>query len=303
MYAQPDTFPGTGGALLQWRAPGPLAARARSQPAFRVQRAIIAPARGDWLVGPFRPSSLAQLNAKAAMLERRDNKYVVREAVLRQAIEQLARHFDILEIDGRREFTYETCYFDDPAHTSYFDHHRGRRRRCKVRIRKYVDAQLCFVEVKLKDKRGITVKKRLDYAVDKYGVLDGEAWRHIRRAYRDLYGREFRQTLEPVIGMHYRRTTLVAKQGGERMTLDRNLVFTGAHASRHVEDGLFIVETKSENANGLADKILRALHQHPTRHCSKYCVGMAALREVSKFNSFLEALRKLDVVPAPGGGS
>lgn len=32
-----------------------------------------------WLVEPFQPISLKQLNAKAAMLERLDNKYVVRE--------------------------------------------------------------------------------------------------------------------------------------------------------------------------------------------------------------------------------
>lgn len=234
------------------------------------------------------------------MLERRDNKYVVAEAVLREAVPALAAHFDILEIDGRREFVYDTCYFDDPAHTSYFDHHRGRRQRCKVRIRRYVDAGMCFVEIKLKDKRGITVKKRLDYTVAKYGWLDHRAWRHVRTAYRDLYGREFSQALEPVIRMRYRRTTLVAKQGGERMTIDRGLVFTGPSGARAVDDGLFIIETKSGNANGVADKILRSLHQHPTKHCSKYCVGLAALQEVAQHNNFLAALRKLDIVPMPG---
>jgi hypothetical protein len=250
-----------------------------------------------WLVPQFDPVSLQQLDAKASMLERLDNKYVVDDHALRQAIPELARHFDILQIDGKREFTYQTCYFDDPQRTSYFDHHRGRRKRCKVRVRKYLEAQLCFVEVKLKDKRGVTVKKRLKYALDKYGMLDAAAWAHIRTAYGELYGGEFGQALEPAVEMRYRRITLVAKDGGERMTIDRALVFSGDAGSCTIDPGMCVVETKSANANGIADKILRALHQHPTRRCSKYCVAMATLQAVHKHNRFLPALRKLGAVP------
>lgn len=261
-------------------------------------RRMAAGGHHGWLAGPFRAIGLPQLNANAAMLERRDNKYVLQAAPLRQALAALARHFDILEIDGKREFGYDTCYFDDPDRTSYFDHHRNRRRRCKVRIRKYLDAQLCFVEIKLKDRRGITVKKRLDHPVGKHGVLDAGAWAHIRGAYRALYGLEFTQALQPAMSMRYRRITLVAREGGERMTIDRNLVFSGPSGARVIDDGLFLLETKSGNANGIADKILRSLHQHPVRRCSKYCLGMAALREVSKYNNFMAALRQLHALPA-----
>jgi hypothetical protein len=260
-------------------------------------RSLIQTFAKNWLIEPFQPIGLKQLNAKAAMLERLDNKYVVRETALRQAVAELARHFDILEIDGKRHFTYETCYFDDQKNSSYFDHHRGRRQRFKVRVRKYTDAQLCFVEVKLKDKRGITVKKRLDYTVDKYGTLDLSAWAHIHSAYGDLYGRDFSYALEPVIEMRYQRITLVVKNGGERMTIDCRLVFSGADRSYSIDENTFIVETKSANGNGIADKILRGLHQHPTKHCSKYCVGMAILQEVQKYNKFLPVLRKLNAVP------
>lgn len=260
-------------------------------------QSVVPMAPGRWLAEAFQPISLGQLNAKAEMLQRRDNKYVVREDALRRAVAELARHFDILEIDGKREFGYDTCYFDDPALTSYFDHHRHRRQRCKVRIRKYIDAGLCFVEVKLKSKRNITIKKRLAYPLDKYGVLDESAWTHIRSVYRDLYGRDFEQALEPAVEMSYQRMTLVAKMGDERMTIDRGLVFKGATCSRAVDAGTFIVETKSANANGIADKILRALHQHPTKRCSKYCVGMATLQAAHKHNNFLMAMRKLDVIP------
>lgn len=232
------------------------------------------------------------------MLERLDQKYVIAAPALREAVSLLAPHFEVLEIDGRREFTYETCYFDDPERRSYFDHHQGRRQRMKVRVRKYTDAKLCFVEVKLKDKRGVTVKKRIGYDIDKYGTLDAAALHHVQDSYRALYGRDFTLDLSAVIEMRYRRVTLVAKQGGERMTIDCDIEFFGGERSCTTGGDLFIAETKSANGNGIADKVLRALHQHPTKRCSKYCVGMAALQEVGRHNRFLPALRKLNAVPA-----
>ena len=162
---------------------------------------------------PFGPISLAALNAKAAMLERLDNKYVVRSPALQAIVADLARSFDVLEIDCQRSFTYETCYFDDADLRSYFDHHQGRRQRMKVRVRRYVDAALCFVEVKLKDKRGMTVKKRMPYAPEKFGTLDDAALEHVRRSHEAVYGRPFDRPLAAVLSMRYRRTTLVAREG------------------------------------------------------------------------------------------
>lgn len=262
--------------------------------------AASAPERAPrWLVEPFSPISLKQLNAKADMLERRDNKYVVSAEVLARAMGELAAHFDILEIDGARDFTYDTCYFDDAEHSGYFDHHRGRRIRCKVRMRKYVDASLCFVEVKLKHMRGMTIKERLQRPVHMHGVMDDEARQFVADCYRKLYQREFVSQLGPALRMRYQRVTLVAKQGGERMTVDIGMTFEGRLGLRRVDAGMFLVETKSDNANGIADKILRSLHQHPTNSCSKYCVAAVAVNGVPKFNKFLVPLRKLGMLAPP----
>lgn len=250
-----------------------------------------------WLVEPFESISLKQLNAKADMLERRDNKYVVSTEVLRRALAELAERFDILEIDGRRDFTYDTCYFDDAEHSGYHDHHQGRRIRSKVRMRKYVDAGLCFVEVKLKHMRGMTIKERLQRPAEQHGVMDDEARAFVETCHRELYGRELGRVLQPALRMRYQRVTLVAKQGGERMTVDMGVSFEGPEGVRTVDAGMVLVETKSDKANGIADKILRALHQHPTNSCSKYCVAAVALNRVHKYNKFLVPLRKLGMVP------
>lgn len=246
-----------------------------------------------WLESAFAPIGLDALNAKAAMLERLDNKYVVRRVALAPAVAELARHFDILEIDGRRSFGYDTCYFDDAERSSYFDHHRGRRQRVKVRVRRYTDADLCFVEVKLKDRRGITVKKRMPYDPADYGRLDERALAHVETAYRELYARDYGRRLEVALQMSYRRITLVAKDGGERMTVDHDIRFHAGDGSQATDDDVFIVETKSANGNGIADKILRQGHQHPTKNCSKYCVGMSLTGAVGRYNRFRPALKKL----------
>lgn len=236
------------------------------------------------------------MNATAAMLERLDHKYVVRGAVLRAALPALADSFDILDIDGRRQFTYDTCYFDDPQLSCFHDHHQGRRQRFKVRIRRYVDSDACFVEVKLKDKRGITVKKRFDHDPRHYGSLDATARDRVLASFESMYGRPWQRDLDPVIEMRYRRVTLAARGGNERLTIDSGLTFFGRGRMRAIDDELFIIETKSANGRGIGDRILRDLHQHPTKRCSKYCVGLAAVGEASRHNRFLPALRKLDLL-------
>ncbi|NKX42976.1 polyphosphate polymerase domain-containing protein [Roseicyclus persicicus] len=241
----------------------------------------------------FAPVTLDEMNAKAAMMTRLDNKYVLTVSDLMGAAAGLSEIFEVLDIDGQRLFTYETVYFDDDGRQSFFDHHQGRRRRCKVRTRAYVDAGLCFVEIKLKDKRGVTVKRRIPVDPDRRHHLCDAGRAHVAGSYSALYGAPFEAELHPVIQMRYRRMTLAARDGGERMTIDAGLSFWWGDRRRAVSDDLVIVETKSARGNGLADRVLRARHLHPVGGCSKYCVGMAALGEVPRYNRFLPAMRKL----------
>lgn len=245
----------------------------------------------------FTPITLDQLNARAAMLERLDNKYIIAADRFRPALEAFADHFDALEIGGKRAFTYTTRYFDDGDLHSYHDHHQGRRKRCKVRIRSYLDAGFAYLEVKLKDRRQVTVKKRLKLpgALDR---IDERAMAFIDACHRELYDVPLGRSLVPVIVMDYQRITLVAREGGERMTIDSALNFEAGGIVRPVPPDRVIVETKSSRGNGLADTILRGLHLHPTKSCSKYCIGMAACGLVARANRFRPALRRLGLLEA-----
>jgi hypothetical protein len=249
----------------------------------------------DWQ--QFEATSLDELNQASSMMVRLDNKYLLREPVLKLALEQFAHYFHILEIDRHRVFTYESCYFDDQHLRCYYDHHQGRRQRMKVRTRKYLESNLCFVEVKLKNSRGVTIKKRRPHALENFGILDANAMQYVKDEYFALYGRSFSEHLFPTLNMTYGRATLVAKQGGERITIDKQIRFQYNQKSFSTPDDIFVIETKSANGNGIADAILRRFHQHTSNKCSKYCVGMCLTEQVSRYNNFMPTLRQLGALP------
>ena len=60
----------------------------------------------------FAPIGLDELNARAALLSRVDNKYIIDAPAVSALFERLEDDFLVLEIDGRRLFTYHTVYFD-----------------------------------------------------------------------------------------------------------------------------------------------------------------------------------------------
>lgn len=252
----------------------------------------------DWLLHGFSPLSLADLNAKAEMMERIDNKYIVPRDALARILPDLQDRFDILDIDQRRAFTYDTRYFDDARHSAYYEHHQGRRKGFKVRTRSYADAGLCYLEVKVKGGRGMTMKNRIPHDPDRSDRLDAKAWDYIRTTYSDHYARPFRYALQWTLDIRYKRITLVARDGGERMTIDTDLAFASANRHRRCGSDMFIIETKSALGRGFADLCLRRVHERPMGKCSKYCIGMAALGEVTRANLFLPAMRKLNLVPA-----
>ena len=250
----------------------------------------------DWLLAGFDPISLDRLNDTAAMLSRIDSKYVVPRAALEALMPDLAAQFDILDIDQRRAFTYDTRYFDDAQRSAYYEHHQGLRKGFKVRIRRYADAGLCFLEVKVKGKRGMTEKFRLPHDAAPVEHLSDEAMSFARDTYAAQYAKPFRYQLKRALDVRYRRITLVAKSGGERMTLDTDMRFRSDRGTISLGADAFIVESKSALGRGFADILLRQAKLRPTKKCSKYCIGMAALGEVDRYNRFLPTMRRLSLV-------
>jgi hypothetical protein len=245
----------------------------------------------------FDPISLEELNTKAEMLARLDNKYIMDLDRLAIAVASLKDTFDVLQIGTERSFAYSTRYYDDAEKRAYFDHHQRRRKRCKVRVRTYVEAKLEYLEVKLIEPRATTSKHRIKLV---YGQeeLDQACYDFIDTCHRATYETPFTKKISPVLTSEYDRITLVARDGGERLTIDTNLRLSGGGRHRRVDPNICIIETKSARGNGVADKIFRALHAQPTKRVSKFCIGMVATGQVHVRNGFLPALRKLGLADA-----
>ena len=105
-----------------------------------------------------RPIGLDQLMAQAELQTRTDRKYFVPAGVFRRFAADLAGDFDVLDIDRRRLFRYESVYFDSPRLATYRAHLQRRRKRYKIRTRTYLDSGQCMLEVKLEGHRATTVK-------------------------------------------------------------------------------------------------------------------------------------------------
>ena len=114
-------------------------------------------ARAQAIAERFQPMSLEQCNARAALQTRVDNKYFVSWSVFEQLADSLRDTGAVLDIEGRRVFAYDSVYFDT-ALTLYRAHLQGRRRRYKCRSRHYVDSKLCFLEGRVKGRRGERIK-------------------------------------------------------------------------------------------------------------------------------------------------
>ena len=247
----------------------------------------------DKFTSSFWSISLEELNEKASMLERSENKYIFTLTDLYNSFWDLNDSFEILDIKGKRDFIYETVYFDDKEGISFKDHSQGKRQRFKVRTRKYVDSDLYFFEVKLKDKWNSTVKKRYVCESDEHWKITEKASEFVKNFYSELYKKDFSYNLEASTKMSYKRVTLVAKAWMERLTIDYDLTFYKEDWSIEyvVPKDFIIIETKSSNWNGIADKIFKE-SRHRGTSCSKFCLSKIVLWKVNKINHFIPLLKK-----------
>lgn len=247
--------------------------------------------------------SLAELNTRAPLLDRLENKYVVSAAALGGIMDALRGDFDVLAIDGETTFAYETVYYDTDSLLAYHQHARGKRRRYKIRCRRYVDSDLYFFEVKLKGNRGRTIKQRIPYDDTRHGqdILDEATTAFVQRCVEDTYGEVFSEHLSAQLMMRFRRLTLVGKDRPERLTVDFGLEFVGAGgAEAWAPPETLVIEVKSQNGRGVGDGVLRSSGARGGT-CSKYCVGLNLVRPGMRHNVFKQLLRThFDWAPRPG---
>jgi len=246
-------------------------------------------------VAPLQPISLAEVLAEAALQVRVDRKYLVPIGAFITMTNRLSDRFAVLDIDGRRSFSYESVYFDSPDHRLYRQHVQQRRRRYKVRTRAYLDSGECTFEVKLKGGRSETVKSRMPYGLGDRGQLTPSALEFLSELLRTEYGVGAGVDLRSELTTTYRRTTMVDLVDRARLTCDIDLLFYRGERAVRGPAGSVLVESKTAGRAGAADQVLHHLGIRPIQ-VSKYCVAAALLNPHLSSNPWHRTLRQFQAI-------
>ena len=226
----------------------------------------------------FSPITLKEMDS-VKLMDRTDTKFVFRESQLADLLNQLKNDYKILDVNGNRISRYESLYFDTKNFDLYHSHHRGKPSRFKVRIRKYVESELNFFEVKFKTNKGRTIKNRV-----KQKQIDGFIKDNAEELLNDKTPLKS-DNLEAKIWVNYSRITFVNKNSPERVTIDLNLTFKNNEQNKTI-DNLVIAEVKQDKfAISAFLKLMKKYHIREGA-ISKYCYGIVTLFEKIKHNNF-----------------
>ncbi len=236
----------------------------------------------------FTPIGLGDIG-KANFMNRVDTKFPIRTDTLFSIIlPNIVSDYFVVEIKGLRYMEYETVYFDTPDNKFFTSHHNGKLDRYKVRKRTYLDTGNVFLEVKHKNNKGKTKKKRIEITTSLYEIFP-EEYDFLR-----LHIPYDPESLIPVIQNHFHRITLVRKDMGERCTIDCELGFKDLNTNTET-NGFSMVELKHEQG---AEKspLQKVLADNKVKQSgfSKYCIGrVLSMQDGIKHNLFKERIRKI----------
>ncbi len=231
----------------------------------------------------FETISLQEMD-RVKLMNRVDTKFAFTVIELGHLLPLLSDSYYVLKVEETTTPHYESLYFDDERFSFFRDHHNGKGDRFKVRIRKYVESNLFFLEIKHKIK-GRTDKKRI--VTDQFNEVLPES--DLAFVQNELHSNK---NLVPTMWNSFQRITLVSKTENERLTLDFNILFEKDGVKKSFNQ-LVIAELKQEdlNRNSTFYQLMKK-HQIRPYRLSKYCLGSVEIygEEKLKFNRFKKKL-------------
>jgi hypothetical protein len=237
----------------------------------------------------YESTTLKKLNS-VQLLNRNDTKFIFHQNNLPHILEKLSPFYKILKIDDTYTFSYDNHYFDTEDFLFYHQHHNEKRNRYKVRYRSYSTTGEIFFEIKTKNNKNRTLKKRFPV----------EEWN------QDLGKKEYKfitnnidispQSLKSILNIQFKRITLVDKNFTERLTIDMQLSIKNGKNSKKF-DNLIITEIKQNKYNVKSKfiQILRDIKISEMRF-SKYCIGIISVNNDIKKNRFKPKLLQLNKI-------
>lgn len=224
------------------------------------------------------------------LMNRKDSKYLVKESELVKIISTIKNNYYILSINSKEIMDYDTYYYDTKNFDMFTIHQNGKLNRHKIRYRKYVDSNDVFLEIKHKNNKLLTEKRRIK--TEKINALfesKHNEFLQINSPYNE-------SELEKKLKVTYSRMTLIDKKFSERVTIDLNLCFSSDKESISVP-GLVIIELKSEGFDKTSHiyQALRNLKTFPSG-LSKYCLGVACLFDDVKKNRMKKKIKFINKI-------
>jgi len=239
------------------------------------------------IVSKIRPISLSEMDS-VKLLNRTDTKYLFESAKLPNILNEIASDYAILHIDNNPFQDYKTIYFDTKDCDMFYAHQKGKCNRYKIRHRTYLSSNDEFLEIKFKNNKGRTFKKRIAFPLEN-GLSQAD---------------DFLLKNSPFIGaqliertlVKYTRLTLVDLVRGERATVDVNLSITDCDTNESVDfSHICIIELKRDKSSS-SSPMQEALKKFRvfSKSMSKYSIGTAAINPDIKINRFKKKLRFLE---------
>ncbi|MBR5639698.1 MAG: polyphosphate polymerase domain-containing protein [Muribaculaceae bacterium] len=237
----------------------------------------------DTIINNFSPITLDEMSS-VKLMNRVDTKFVTTMPQLVKLLKLAQNEYFMQEIDGKRASAYTSLYYDTPAFDMYLTHHNGCLGRQKVRVRRYLDSGLTFLEVKNKNNHRRTRKKRI--SISDFNIVGEE-----KRNFLEPLCCYDVDTLKPALRNWFDRITLVNKGKTERVTIDVDLRYHNVASG--IDETLsqaVIIELKRDgNAPSPLLAMLRDLRIKP-HGFSKYCIGTALTNPTIKQNRLKEKL-------------
>jgi hypothetical protein len=232
------------------------------------------------IVADFLPISLDEMD-DVKLMSRTDTKFAFKVSKMPLLLQQLIPFYRVLSIDGKLIHDYKSLYYDTEDWKFYLDHHNGRVNRNKIRFREYVGSKLTFLEIKLKNNKGKTIKKRMKVDGISHQLSDKQ-----QNYIEKIIGKPMQVSAKQWI--NFSRITFVHKTQKERLTIDVNLTFENANDKGDLKH-IVIAEVKQERMSRSSDfmRIAKEMYILPIR-ISKYCMSTLALNPELKKNRFKE---------------
>ena len=233
------------------------------------------------IIGSFSPISLDEMDG-VKLMNRTDTKFAFKLDTLPVLLEKMQSFYRVLSIKDKLIHNYKSLYYDTIDRKFYLDHHNRRVNRNKIRFREYVGSDLTFLEIKRKNNKGRTIKKRI-----KVPKISDKLTLEQKQYINKIVGQDI--NVEAKQWINFSRITFVHKVQKERLTIDIDLTFNNKESSGDLKK-IVIAEVKQERmSRSLSDfmKIAKELHILPIR-ISKYCMSTLELNPKLKQNRFKE---------------